>query len=283
MKSHFRYPVFSFAPVILSIGLSLAAVAILYSPAPGAQIRRPHRPPSARGVPAAPVEVVMPFRVGEKLDYRIAWSGFNNAASLELSIPERREIYGWNTWHFSAAFHTVRSVRALFQIDDQFDSYTDAATLECRQFEMYTSELGKTETKILHLIAKGQPLRGPGPFVIVLPGTRDPLGTLFTLRAADWQRTPELHIPAYDGETLYQVVARLEATSDEVQVDAGSFNASRVSIEVLPTANDETGLHFTVWYANDAAHTPVSMFANLPFGNLRVELTTANSGQSAAQ
>jgi hypothetical protein len=273
MKSQPKHRLVLSALISLGIAVALVTTAMPCAELFAAQVRHAHRPSSASAIPA---EVAMPFHVGEKLDYRIAWSGFNNAATLELSVPERRDLFGWHTWHFRAAFHTVHPVRTLFEIDDQFDSYTDATTLECRQFEMYMNELGKTETKVLHLVAKDQTPRAPGPSVVVLPGTRDPLGMLFTLRAVDWQHTPELRVPVYDGHDLYQVVAHLEAASDQVQVDAGSFNASRVSIEVFQTDNENASFHFTVWYANDAARTPVSMFADLPFGNLRVELTSAS-------
>jgi len=282
MKPQRRHMAVSIATLILTIALGFAAIAIPHAPA-FAQVRRLHEAPGVRLAPATPVEAAMPFHVGEKLDYRIAWSGFNDAANLELSVPERRDLFGWHTWHFRAAFHTVHSVRDLFEIDDQFDSYTDAAALECRQLEMYMDELGKTETKILHPVPKGEIRRGPGPSVVVLPGTRDPLGMLFTLRAADWQRTPELRVPVYDGQNLYQAVAHLEAASDQVQVDAGSFIASRISIEVSQTDSESTGLHFTIWYANDASHTPISMLADLPFGSLRVELTSDSTGPSAGK
>jgi uncharacterized protein DUF3108 len=238
------------------------------------QVSSAHRPAKGRSpAPAAEAEIAMPFRVGEKLEYRIAWSSFSDAANLELSVPERRDLFGWHTWHFQAAFHTVRPVRTLFAIDDQFDSYTDTASLECRQFEMYLNELGKPETDAFHLLPMGEKAHMANPSVAVLPGTRDPLGVLFTLRAVDWQRTPDLRVPVYDGRDLYQVQAHVEAQGDSVQVDAGSFKASRVAISVFLNGKETSGIHFTIWLANDSAHTPVQVAAQLPFGDLRVALT----------
>jgi hypothetical protein len=247
------------------------------------QVAPAHKSAKSRAsAPSANAEVPMPFRVGEKLNYRIAWSSFATAAVLELSVPERRELFGWRTWHFQAAFHTVRPVRTLFAIDDQFDSYTDASSLESRQFEIYLNELGKSETHVLRLTLAGQPLRTPGA-VVVLPGTRDPLGMLFTLRAVDWQRTPELSVPVYDGNDLYEMRAHLETASDTAQVDAGSFAASRISIRVFQNEKENPGIHFTIWLANDAARTPVLIAAELPFGSLRVELTSASRGVPASR
>ncbi len=67
----------------------------------------------------------MPFKAGEKLNYQVGWSAFLSAASVQLSVPEQRDFYGSNTWHFRATAHTQGTARSLFTIDDEFDSYTD--------------------------------------------------------------------------------------------------------------------------------------------------------------
>ena len=64
---------------------------------------------------------------------------------------------------------------------------------------------------MLHLIPVGQSSRGTVAPVLVQPGTRDPLGGFYALRAVDWQHTSELHVPVYDGSDLYEVRARLES------------------------------------------------------------------------
>ena len=69
-------------------------------------------------------DLVMPFRIGERLEYRVAWASLANAGLLELSVAERRDLLGWGTWHFRATAHTSSLMRALMAVDDQFDSYT---------------------------------------------------------------------------------------------------------------------------------------------------------------
>jgi hypothetical protein len=223
---------------------------------------------------APPRETPVPFQAGETLTYRVAWSAFSNAGSVELSVPERRNLYGWQTWHFRAVAHTSGSVRSLFTVDDQFDSYTDAATLESRQYETHLNEMGRSEDQTLHFAPMGQPSHAPPPTVAVRPGTRDPLGFFFALRAADWS-TPELHFAAYDGRDLYDVIAKREATDEPVKVPAGGFSAARIGIRIFRDGKEVPTIHFTVWLANDAAKTPVMLQAELPFGNIRAELASA--------
>lgn len=217
----------------------------------------------------------MPFRPGETLNYRIAWATFSNAASLELSVPERRDLYGFKTWHLRTVTHTLNPVRRLFELDDQFDSYTDAATFESRQFEMHLNEMGKISDQVLHLSSNGQPVHSPGSMVIVSPGTRDPLGTLYALRAQDWRHAPDFTAPVYDGRDLFDMRAHCEALSDYVKLAAGNFSAARVAVHVFQYEKEVSSIRFEVWIANDPAHTPVVIEATLPFGNVRAELLSA--------
>jgi hypothetical protein len=225
---------------------------------------------------AATKEQPMPFRVGETLNYRVSWSAFSTAASVQLSVIERRVLFGWQTWHFRAVAQTLSPVSTLFPIEDQFDSYTDAESLESRQFETHLNELGKISDQVLHLVVTGQKSRAPGASVVVLPGTRDPLGVLYALRAVDWRRTPELVAPVYDGKDVFEMRARRDGPDEAVTVPAGNFTAPRISVTVLQHEKEVTAIHITVWVATDAAHTPVVLQATLPFGTLRAELIPAS-------
>ena len=107
----------------------------------------------------------VPFRSGEKLDYRVLFSKFSvNAAQIEISVIEQRNFFGHPAWHFRAAAHTMDTTRVLFAIDDQFDSYTSAASLFSLQYEMYLHEQGKSQTNLYRMTADGDPAPiGPAP------------------------------------------------------------------------------------------------------------------------
>ncbi len=220
-------------------------------------------------------EASLPFRVGETLNYRVEWAIFPNAAALQMSVVERRNLLGWQTWHFRASAHSEAPARTLFEVDDQFDSYTDATTLESHQYEMYLNELGSQQYDVMHLVAIGQANRGNVAPVIVQPGTRDPLGAFYALRAVDWQHTADFHFPVYDGSDLYEVGARQEAASDAIVVDAGKFQATKISLRVFEHGREVPHLNFLVWFAHNPARTPLLVLADMPLGNVRVELATA--------
>ncbi|MGH9734300.1 MAG: DUF3108 domain-containing protein [Candidatus Acidiferrales bacterium] len=222
-------------------------------------------------------EMAMPFRVGERLNYNVSWSSSSTAASVELSIPGKRDLYGWQTWHFRATAHTLSPVRTLFPIDDELDSYTDAATLESRIYQTYLNELGRKSDQTFQFVPEGQTPRAPGPGVVVMPGTRDPLGAFYELRGIDWRHENEASARVYDGSHFYEMRARKEASGEAVEVSAGRFSSTRIGIQVSEQGRPVSGVHFTVWLAENSSRTPVQMQADMPFGTLRIEMIASST------
>ena len=261
------------AMLAASVLLALPAKPQAQTPASSHKIAR-HG--AAKADPPAPMKPVpMPFHAGETLNYRVSWSAFSNAASVQLAVPEQRDLFGYSTWHFRAQAHTTGSVRSLFTIDDQFDSYTDRASLETRQYETHLNELGKIQDQIFHLAASGQLLHVPAPTVVVPAGTLDPLGAMFVLRHVDWDHTPEFRGNVFDGHDVYEISAKRETADEKVTVSAGTFSTTRISIDLFQHQKPVPGIHLTAWAANDALRTPVLLQAELPIGNMRAELTSA--------
>jgi len=235
------------------------------------------KPAKAKKTPGeSPKEMAVPFRAGEKLNYQVSWSAFLSAATVQMTIPEQRNLYGWNTWHFRATGHTQGTARTLFTIDDEFDSYTDTAMANGRQYETYLNEMGRKQDQVLHFVVEGQPNETPGTGVIVLKGTLDPLGALYTLRTIDWQKTSEWQAPVYDGRDLYELHAKMEVPSEDVTVASGKFSATRISLHVRKHGKELTDIDFSAWIAHDAAHTPVLMRAELPLGSVSIELVSSS-------
>jgi hypothetical protein len=228
---------------------------------------------AAAAVLAAAPESPAPFRAGERLAYQVRWASLN-AATAELEAVAERQFRGRAAWHLRAQARTVEAVRLLYPLDDQFDSYADAATLASLQYEMRKREAGRREDTTIRMTHEGDPA-GEGPSVRVPRGTRDPLGFFYFLRTADWRRTPEVRSTVYDGEKLYEVRARLVEARERVAVPAGGYDAAKLALRVFERGRELTDARFRVWLANDAARTPVLIEAELPFGALRVELRRA--------
>jgi hypothetical protein len=229
-------------------------------------------PAEAKKAPP-PVDPDPLLRDGEVLDYTANVSTLKDVANLKLQVAGRGNFLGKSTWHLRAFAHTENPLRMVFELDDQFDSYSDAATLASLQYEMHLSERGQKVESIQRMTTTGkEPASPDAAEARVLPGTRDPLGLMQYLRSVDWTKTAEVRSPAYDGHKLYDVRAKLAAISEKVTVPAGNYSASKISIRVLDNGVEMKDASFTLYVANNAARTPVLLEAVLPFATARVEL-----------
>ena len=215
----------------------------------------------------------VPFRVGEVLNYRLTWSLFLNAASVQLSVVEQRDLFGTPTWHFRASAHSQAPLRSLAVVDDQFDSYAETASLESQQYETYLDELGDKQNTILQLVSTNEPRKNRAPTVLVKPHTRDPLAALYLLRTVDWQRTPEFHAPVYDGEDLYEMRARLELGAEMISIAGHEVRATKVTVRLF-RAGQQSRTRCSIWFSQDEARIPVLIEADVPYGTVRAELVS---------
>jgi Protein of unknown function (DUF3108) len=220
---------------------------------------------------AEPAGLVPP--VGEQLDFSGSVAKVKNVATLRLLVNGRKEIAGKDAWHLQAFAHTQNPLRMVFELDDQFDSYSAPGDFSSVQYEMRLSERGQKVQSIQRMSATGRDPAPPGGSeALVLPGTRDPLGMMQHLRGVDWSKVPEVRSPVYDGRKLYDVRAQKIGSAD-VQVPAGKFSTSTIEIKVFDNGAEMKDAHFTLYLAKDQARTPVLLEAILPFAAARVELT----------
>ena len=217
-----------------------------------------------------------PIREGENWQYSANVSKLSSVANLQLKVMEKRNFLGKSAWHLQAFAHTENPLRMVFALDDQFDSYSDAASLVSLQYEMHLNEKGQTVNSVQRMTPS---VRDPAPAdataARVLPGTRDPLGLMQYLRTVDWSKTVEVRSPVYDGHKLYDVRARLQAKGQQVTVPAGNFSALKIALRVLDNGAELKDAHFTLYLADTEARTPVLLEAVMPFAVARVELLKA--------
>jgi hypothetical protein len=222
------------------------------------------------------VDPGLPLRRGEVLEYTANVSSLTNVANLKLQVGEHKDFFGKSAWHLQAFAHTESPLRMVFELDDQFDSYSDAATMTSLQYEMHLSERGQKVDSVQRMTATGkEPAPPDATEARVLPGTRDPLGMMQFLRNVDWTKTAEVRSPVYDGHKLYDVRAKLVSAAEAVTVPAGSYKTSKIEIRVFENGQEMKDAHFTIYFANNAARAPVLLEAVMPFATAQVQLVHA--------
>jgi hypothetical protein len=242
---------------------------------PSPETPPPSEPPVKKETPAEPGFVL---RQGETLEYAANVPKLNSTvANLKIVATEKRSggEKGSGSWHLQAFAHTENPYRMVFELDDEFDSYSEAGNMTGVQYEMHLSERGQKVDNVERLLSSPDPPPVGTSAARVLPGTRDPLGMLEYLRGVDWAKTPEVHSPVYDGRKLYDLRAVLVGKSETVSVPAGSFKTIKIEIHVIDNGVESKDAHFLLYLTNDSARLPVLMEAVLPVATARVELTKA--------
>jgi hypothetical protein len=220
-----------------------------------------------------PAETATPLHAGEVLEFAADVAKLNSVANLRLQIVERRNFFGKSVWHLQAFAHTENPLRMMFELDDQFDSYSDAATLSSLQYEMHLSERGEKQDSIQRMTTSGtEPAAPNATQTHVVPGTRDPLGMMQYLRTVDWNRVREVNSPVYDGHKLYDVRASYAGGNESVTVPAGSFATSKIDLRVFDAGVEMKDARFTLYLASNPTRTPVLLEATMPFATARVAL-----------
>ena len=247
------------------------------APAPEKTASSEPAPPAPAKKAAAPeVDAGLPLRTGEVLDFTADVAKLSNVANLRLQVAERRSFLGKGAWHLQAFAHTESPLRMVFELDDQFDSYSDAGTMLSLQYEMHLSERGQKVDSVQRMTTTGkESAPANATEARVLPGTRDPLGMMQYLRSIDWTKTHEVHGPVYDGHKLYEVRAAVAGANEAVTVPAGSYATTKIEIRVFNEGEEMKDAHFFVYLAKNEAHTPVLLEAVLPFSTARVALKSS--------
>src|SRR5208282_1592510 len=236
-------------------------------PERGAGNVQPGTPAAAPAVESsAPAEPGFTLRAGEALEFAANVTQLNSrVASLKIVTAEKRNFYGQNSWHLQAFAHTENPYRMVFELDDQFDSYSAAGNFASQQYELHLSERGQKVDSVQRMVSSPQDAAPADATAARVPaGTRDPLGLLQYLRGVDWGKTPEIHSPVYDGRKFYEVRAVLRSKAAAVQVPAGNYIATKIAIHVYENGAEMKDAHFLLYLSNDAARIPVLLEAVLP-------------------
>jgi hypothetical protein len=214
---------------------------------------------------------VLPFDLGERLNYEIAWGNFASVGRASFEVRQKGYLNERRVFQFAAEASSVGAARAVININDQLVSVADADTLEPlksdtrlregRRVKQVTAEYDWT-TKRVKLTN--------GTEINIQPGTLDLLSLFYAIRAAELKLGSVYKFSFLDANhRVYSVAVRANKTET-----IGGPLGARECLQLDVMTPDKTQLVAQAWLTNDARRLPLYLVTRLRFGELRFQLVS---------
>lgn len=222
----------------------------------------------------------LPFRSGEKIHYCIRWGVFSvGSATMEYTGPVDRD--GAKEWQVVLTAQTNSFADRIFKVRDWNAVWVDEAFTRPLHYVKKQHEGGTHRDVIVTFDwdrNKAQ-YSGNGNLrdeIDIVPGSWDPLGITYAVRALDLEGVEHISIPSTDGKK--SVTTEIGVSGPvTIKVPAGSFETLVLSPDIKDLGgvfkkSDKAGI--TIWFSRDARHLPVRMASKVAVGSFVAEMTS---------
>ncbi|MEK6287244.1 MAG: DUF3108 domain-containing protein [Acidobacteriota bacterium] len=216
-----------------------------------------------------------PFTTGERLSYDVSWADFIVAGELTIETDVRRSFDGVDGYHVTAQARTVGLVNGLFKVNDVYDSFINAATLQPFRAEK-RSRHGKKQAQSSAIIDQERRTArlASGRTLEIPPDTYDLAGLIFAIRGMDLTMGKSHTLTLIEDEKLYTIKVQPEAR-EKVTTRAGSYDAVKIATSMARGRENDKLYNLRIYISNDERRLPVLITAEPSWGSVRVELTSA--------
>jgi hypothetical protein len=208
---------------------------------------------------APSVERTVPFKVGEKLTYDVAWSSYVTAGTAVTEVQSKQPTPHSIAYHIVADGRPVPFVERLYALHYHLDALLDAYSLLPDRATVDIEEGSRKRTRTKEFDRR------------VEPHALDALSAIYALRAAPLRPGVRMTWPVVENGVTYTV--RLETSAPEqVRTSIGTMAAWKVT----PSATDENhqpaGRNMAIWISTDVRRLPLKLQAELPVGTFDLVL-----------
>ncbi len=247
-------------------------------------LTQPPKPATPKAEKTTPVTMSegTAFAAGERLAYNVTWSRFVTAARLETEVVERGAFFGQEGYQLRTKLETTGDVKTIFfELYNQYTSYASLKSLLPYRSENTIRQGVKQNDETIIFDQAHREARFNDESTLPLPAnTYDFVSLLYALRqqplAEGWKQS----FSVLYGKQLLEIEAEVKKR-EAITSQAGRYNAVRV--DFTPKEKQFNKYRARVWFSDDTQHLPIVLTAQLPFGEVRAELTNATQVTRATQ
>jgi len=214
----------------------------------------------------------LPFKPGDELNYNFfLGNGPQPIGTASFRVRARARYFNREGLLFNASLQTAGAGATLFPVNDQFNSYVDAATLLPFRAEQTIAE-GQRRSRFVVSSdqGSGSALFEDGTRVEVPVGTHDILSVFFALRSFDL--TPGGKPTQVS--LLVNKRPRVLFITPLRRADLSLAGQQIPAVELALRTNDPAGDRFNLrlWVSTDKRRLPLRLTATTPLGPVRADL-----------
>ena len=227
-------------------------------------------------------QTVLPFEVGERLEYDLKWGFFPvGSAVMEVLLEDSRDMNGPKIIRFSVRTNSFADT--FYKVRTQISSTIDPLFTRALRYEKSQHE-GSTKREIVvdfdYDRGEARYLQNDSsPLVTAIPGpVFDPLSIAYFFRLHPLQPGGETHLPTCDGKRFLKVIVRA-GEREKIKLPMGKVFA----IGTTPAMENLGGVFnkspkgmLQVWYSDDERRVPVRVSSKVIVGSFTATLTSAN-------
>jgi hypothetical protein len=238
--------------------------------------QQPPATPRPAPKPAAPAqarrEVEVPFRVGERLTYDVAWQTYLIAGTATTTVIEKKPSTNSAAYYIVAEGRPLPLIQRLYALYYKMDTLFDSYSTLSQQSALYAEEGNERRTATTRFdrgarkaLFERQTETTQRDEIVVPPDVTDGLATLYALRARSFNAGDKLTVPVMDNGTLYSV--NIEATGPEhLRMRVGEFDAWNLHVTIFDPKKLQVGKNISVMMSRDERRLPLRIQADLPVG-----------------
>ena len=218
---------------------------------------------------------IRPFKLGEKLVYRISYLEIIEAGTAHLDVSSGGSKYS-NSFRLRLKAKSSLAINSIYKLNFEYLSIFDLHSGSSREYRKYLREtkniVRETMTfnpqqGIATLMNKKKELKR----IPIELGTQDPVSALYFLRTLQLKPGLRIIIPVIEGERIYQVHIKVLG-NELISNSIGGFLVHRVEAVIKLGQNFLNNKKMTFWFTRDQRKIPVLASVSLPFGSVLVEL-----------
>ena len=220
--------------------------------------------PSAAQKPA-----VVPWTMGEYLEYDVKF-GAITAGSGRMQVIGIEKMRGRAAWHLR--FNISGGIPFFYHVNDSYDSWLDAETLNSLRFVQELSEGNRDRTRIYDIFPdRASYLEHGKEEMPSVPSPLDDASFFFFIRSIPLEVGKEYEFNRYFDPRSNPVIVRV-LRKEHIEVPAGEFDAIVLQPLIKTSGIFKEGGRAEIWLSDDKRRILLQMKSKLPFGSLNLFL-----------